>query len=548
MLRGIEALIQWITSPMRQLYVWLSKCIPGISFLRNFTLPFKWAMISLLFLLLIWVGCAIKTRLSPDIQQQSWIYYLLWPSPALVIIPLLVYHFVRIWMIEEKSRYPEIDEIWGAGVAGANQLGIYIDDSPIFLVLGTGTTRAAAALLKSAKIETVVQSPQSGEGPISFFAAPHAIFVFLHDCSCISLLSKSPTRSVAFASPHAEPSSGDFPAGGTVDASFFENYRGNWKGGSPAGGSGGTVSGTMFPNASPDGGLGGGIDGGTMIAAPDWATSGTTYSNSVRSLTSNEIDLSRDKLSHFCRLLWKTRFPCCPMNGLLTTLPFELVEQSSGPLLEAMQRDVAVIREELQVRAANTVLVTGMEIDSGFIELMNRFKPQQLSDFRFGKGSDHLWACPDAERLGAIAVHASAQFEDWIYMFFQSEQALKRKHNTRLYQLLCRIRGGFASSLKTVIAGGLGVNLRTDPHLAREQPLFSGCYFAATGSGPSEQAFVKNVISKIVDQQGELEWLRSAIETDRRYMFFANLAALVGLASLLSIIGMIAYYYYVNAG
>jgi hypothetical protein len=75
--------------------------------------------------------------------------------------------------------------------------------------------------------------------------------------------------------------------------------------------------------------------------------------------------------------------------------------------------------------------------------------------------------------------------------------------------------------------------------LASEQFLFSGCYFAATGNGPSEQAFVKAVLRKLMSYYTDVEWTPKALKQDRNYRILANLAALVGLVALMVIAAMI---------
>ena len=77
--------------------------------------------------------------------------------------------------------------------------------------------------------------------------------------------------------------------------------------------------------------------------------------------------------------------------------------------------------------------------------------------------------------------------------------------------------------------------------MARLQFLFGGCYFAATGARNNEQAFLKSVLAKILQQEGELEWLPSARAQDARYQSYASWMSLLGLAALFAVGAMIAY-------
>ena len=183
-----------------------------------------------------------------------------------------------------------------------------------------------------------------------------------------------------------------------------------------------------------------------------------------------------------------------------------------------------------------------MEIEEGFIELIKRLPPQKVSENRFGKGSD-IWVSPETARLDAIAIHAIATFEDWIYMLFQEENALKKKHNSRLFSMLCRVRGEFSGNLRAVLTTGFGFDPKTQPNLAHEQFLFGGCYFGATGGTTNQQAFVKSVFAKTIQQDGELEWAPEARIRDSQYHFLANLAALIGTIAIIAIAVMLILYF-----
>lgn len=223
---------------------------------------------------------------------------------------------------------------------------------------------------------------------------------------------------------------------------------------------------------------------------------------------------------------------------MITTIPFDLVESASSQIQTAAQKDLGILRQELLVRCSNTVLITQMEQDDGFQELIKRVGEDRSRDFRFGKGCE-LWNAPEQARLEAIAAHAVGAFEDWIYMLFQEDSALKHRYNSRLFMLLCRIRGRFGENLKAVLARGFGFDPLTEANLAYEQFLFGGCYFAATGAEQGRQAFVKSVFLKGIQQEGELEWAPEARRRDRQFQFVANLFALLGMLSFFAIIGML---------
>ena len=530
MINFISTIIDAITTPIRQLFTWFVQCLPGVRVISRWTIPTKWSMMAMLFLLLIWVAAFVKhaffEKTKADWTLDDWFWWGIVPPPMIAAITVFVYFFIKLYLKEEISRYPELDRIWGEALERADAKGISIPDAPLFLVLGTSQQREVKSMTALMGIDFAVEVPLSVSPPISFFASERGIFVFLNGCNCISRLSQSTSTSNIQNHTHS-PSMGELhenEIGGTIDASHLgaQAYK------------------TMqapeaFSEADPF------TPGGTMLLMDGQDLSDFSRTDVVsKVLTSQEIFDSEDRLRHVCRLIKKARLPVCPINGIVTALPFELIESSSAQLQVAIQKDLAILREEFLVRCPNTALVTGMETEEGFIELINRLPQQKVNENRFGKGAE-LWVSPEAKRLDAVAVHAVATFEDWIYMLFQEENALKKKHNSRLFSMLCRVRGAFSENLRAVLSNGFGFDPNTQPHLAYEQFLFGGCYFGAIGATASQQAFVKSVFAKALQQDGELEWTPKARIRDHQFHSLANLAALVGTIAILAIIGMLVF-------
>ena len=526
----ISSLIQAITTPIRQLMTWFVQCLPGMNTIARLSLPTKWSLLSLLFLIMIWGAALVKHLFfSPD-SVRDWFWYVFFPIPFVVSIPLFVYFFVHFLLKEQVSRYPELDRIWNDGLEQTKDKGLSISNTPLFLILGASNQREVKTLTGSMGLEFPVDIQASGSPPLTFHACNDAIFVFLNGCNCISRLTTTANSSSNEKSSSAVSGMQPSDVGGTIDASHLSAPLLNV----------GPENFSKTMNSEPF------VAGGTMLLDENqdmnelWKPASKS-----KILTSQDIVDIDDRLRHVCKLIKKARLPLCPINGLVTTMKFELVESSGAQLQVAIQKDLAVLREEFQVRCPNTVLITGMEEEEGFIEMIKRLPPQQPTENRFGKGSD-IWVAPEAARLDAIAVHATATFEDWIYMLFQEANALKKKNNARLFMMLCRVRGAFSVSLRSVLSNGFGFDPRIEPQLAFEQFLFGGCYFAATGTHPSEQAFLKSVFAKVMQQEGELEWSPQARRQNAQYQFLANIAALIGTLALIAIASMLIHAFLIS--
>ena len=73
-------------------------------------------------------------------------------------------------------------------------------------------------------------------------------------------------------------------------------------------------------------------------------------------------------------------------NMSLALVPFQGIDRSGADVQAAVQKDLGVLRRELRVRCASTVLVTGMESEEGFQELVNRVDPV-LTQNKMGRAS-----------------------------------------------------------------------------------------------------------------------------------------------------------------
>ena len=480
-------------------------------------------------------GCIKLFLTDPD--QRANINLIRWIIGALlfvIVITIVAYYLTKYLMIREESRYPEIDRVWYEAMNECARLGIFLDRVPLFVGLGTPSGRFGSHLLKIAEINLSISVPKQGDSDISVFANSEAVFVFVPGCSCLSSLAAMPSEIMELAASPIHQDIGD--GGRTIDPSFFaaQGQR--------------DVSPTQTPQLSPRDMVG----SQTLLLPEDQDFSELLRGDEPqavlksKTLSSTSIAECEDRLRHVCGLIKEARNNLCPINGILTTIPFGTIDTSSPQLQLAAQKDLATLRENLMVRCGNVLLITDMEDEDGFQELINRFGPQRSRDFRFGKGCQ-LWTAPESERLAAVGAHATGAFEDWIYMLFQDEKALQRRFNSRLFKLLCKMRGPFAKSLNELLARGFGYDPTMAAHLANEQFLFGGCYFAATGNDASRQAFVRSVVQKLIEQEGQLEWAPAARRIDNQFQFAANIAVLIGTASLLAIVIMLIIHFG-NAG
>ncbi len=74
----------------------------------------------------------------------------------------------------------------------------------------------------------------------------------------------------------------------------------------------------------------------------------------INRLTSQQSSQQLQRLEHFCSVLRRRRHPVCPVNGILTLLPFEMLkanDQEVAELERAISADITTIYNELQLHA-----------------------------------------------------------------------------------------------------------------------------------------------------------------------------------------------------
>lgn len=252
-------------------------------------------------------------------------------------------------------------------------------------------------------------------------------------------------------------------------------------------------------------------------------------------LSAQETHQQTQRLQALTHLLRLARQPLCPVNGVLTLLPFEAVQAAPADVQQlerAVKSDLTTIQRELQVRSPVSAMVVDLEYERGFRELVRRVGRDRAAIQRFGRRYD-VRAEATPEDLRALSAHVCGAFEDWIYTLFREHGSLSRPGNTRLYSLLCKVR----CTLKPRLSGVLGEGYGYDPRFMSDDDRipFSGCYFAATGSTGDRQAFVRGVFDKLVDEQEQVEWTSEALRSERRYRHLAALGIVVDLLLIASI-------------
>jgi F0F1-type ATP synthase membrane subunit c/vacuolar-type H+-ATPase subunit K len=522
-LRAALSLMQWGTASQR---------------LLSITLPARVAVLVAIFLVICVIAAYAVFYNTPN--RTSWDY---WVSPLrltiiallAIAIPLVVYQTLKLWLQGDVSRFPDIDYAWKAGLAQLAQHGLNLAETPLFVLFGSAGILQEKALFEASRLGLRLQQVPPGDAALHWYANPDGIYLVLTNVGCLSGLASLARVADEEAQAAPEPAAGR--AADPVRVTIVGHSPGRPGPSLAVAAAAAAAPIAARPALAPD------IRGTMMVGAASMGAEQVSAPAAKRTLalTPGAAGEHERRMEYLCQLVRRHRRPLCPINGLLTLLPYGLIER--GPLeatevQRALRRDVGALRRTLQIRCPVTALVVGMEAESGFRELVRRVGRERVSAQRFGKGFS-LANPPTVERVESVCAHACGAFEDWVYNLFREKGALSRPGNTKLYGLLCKIRRNVQGRLAGILVSGLARDPEQDPQA--EPLLFGGCYFAATGETEDRQAFVKGVFDKLPEQQEELQWTDRALGEDARYRQSAQLVLAMDLVLLLTLTGMAVY-------
>jgi hypothetical protein len=507
------------------------------------SLPARAAMLVAVFLVI----CAVVSFVAFALREKAPFLASLISKPwhvlsvvvLIVVIPAVVYYALRLWLAGDISPFEDIDMAWKAGIEQLERNGLDMTQVPIFVILGSSGEAQEKALFAASRLSLNLREVPQGPAALHWYANPDGIYIVATNASGMSRLAAE-ARKVA----EEEKSR---PAGFAPQPSAGSSIRGTIVAGAPETGYGSTRESGPLPG-EPGPALPPSVEiRGTMVAAIRSSDSvgaqdyGAAASGRAITLRPEDAAEQDRRLEYLCSLIRRARQPICPLNGVLTLIPFGLVQRGPREGIEiqrALKRDLNTILRVCKVRCPVTALVVGLEEEAGFRELVRRVGRDRAAAQRFGKGFS-VSNPPLPERLEALCAHACGAFEDWVYALFREKDALSKPGNVKLYSLLCNIRRNVQLRLGNILVAAFG----SDPeHEGQGEPLlFSGCYFAAVGETEDRQAFVKGVFDKLPEEQAELQWTEAAKAEDEKYERWAQVVSALDFLALASLVAIIVW-------
>jgi len=477
----------------------------------------------------------------PRIPQYKQ-YFLVTLFVLLVIFSWLAYWLWKLLTADdEEAEFPDIREEWEEAVKRMTSDGLGVGDAPLFLVMG----RPAAgldALFLAAGVKGIIRTPSLGAGgkgdpSIRIYAWDEAIFVVCPGASawarfCIELTNPADSFEVAGGKK-------DIPVGGTLD---FTHVKG---------GMSDVEKNEMHMLLSEAGQRELSYDEQTRLRElSDLANTAPVVLKRAVTMHDDEKSRLTRRLRYLCKLIRRDRQPWCPINGVLTVVPWsttdgnDLINLGCGLL----KQELAAVRDVFQLRYPTFVVVSDLEVNRGFVEFRGGFRADMLKQRigqRFplvpvGKPDEIASLVSGVARWIGLSV-----LPRWILEFLRFDAGDKPQraagaanHNRNLY-LLMRAVFDRGPRLAELLSRGLPPVGGYDE--LSTVPMLGGCYLAATGTMEHDQAFVEGVFKRVIESQGAVSWSPEAMAADARLKRFVLLGYIAVVVFALAA-GGAAYY------
>jgi hypothetical protein len=452
-----------------------------------------------------------------------------WPALHAVWLPLLfllVYALGWLgwwlWRLLGPDRgsgdFPDIDADWAEAVAALDQAGAGLTEVPVFLLLG-GPPDLTQALFAGAGLSLRVRHvPPRPDASLHVYGGPDGIFV----------TSPGASRLGQYAARLAEQAAVSPPLAGPLAP--FENQPA-----APAAEAAGPAESEMpAPSAGPASPSAPGPGGATAAATAEmdplapFLLPPEAVPGRRPAAPTDPVDTERQtaRLKYLCRLLGRDRRPFCPVNGILLLLPLAACENArdAAEAGEACAHDLAAAREALRLDCPRFALVYGLEVVSGFAELVQQLVGEPSANDLRGQWllGQHFPLVPDVapaevpamirdgvrwlgETLLPALVYKLLRVEG---PGMQPDRPTAWRGDVHLYWFLQEVRGRLQH---------LGRLLARTVAPEAGPPLFGGCYLAGTGADAQGQAFLAGVFRRLIDNQNAVSWTADALVEEANY-------------------------------
>jgi len=160
---------------------------------RGLSLPARASLVLGLFLVVLVVVAWTLFLLNP--AHVAWRHAISWTRIAAVVVlvfltPVTFYWALRFWLVGYRSRFPDIDYAWNAGVEALKRNGISLGSAPVFLVVGLPSPELEEAIMDTCGREFAVRGVPEGPAPLHWYANSEAIYLVCSEAGWLSRVNR----------------------------------------------------------------------------------------------------------------------------------------------------------------------------------------------------------------------------------------------------------------------------------------------------------------------------------------------------------------------
>ena len=528
-----------ITYPVNYMLQFLAKFVPGGKKLASISLAAKVAL-SLWIPLLIFAGLHVYWAIAYDDWTAPFVELFgdKWVGTGVVVLlcmifPVVVYWMVRLISVERIEIFPDIDRPWDEGVAKLGEIGVDPKRTPLILVLGTDTFEASQRLHQESLINLEAKGVPAGESYfLHWYAGADAIFLHLSEVCRTSLAVRNERKSSSKESGKLSIQYSQTIGGDDLDSDYF---------------SGETMGGTQVATLD-SGSFDSDKYGGTLTGDEDveFDSDGSldTISESKPSTSAESSVINENKmyerLEYFSWLLRKLRDDEVPIDGVLVTVPFSILEKKSTAVDNYVHEDLKQLQENLGANFPVTIMFSEMHEVEGFVNLAAGLGSKKANASRFGWGFE-IENLPTQEDLQTLAQAACDSFQKQIYETYRRQSLENIPTNKKLFSLLSRLNLGVQDRISKFLQTICISPDNVDPS---DYLSLAGCYFAATGKPEVEEfAFVNGVLKKSIDSCECTNWNIDSRNSNSVYRGLAGIFSVLAAGCFIAIVYLIVTAY-----
>lgn len=512
---------------------------------------------------------------------------LLTPFPLLrsIWLPLLglqiyVVSWIGWWLCRAMTSprssgdFPDLNKAWSQVESALTKANIDLQKTPLFLFIGDPTDSTSNFFNAGKVARTIQAAPHGDDAPFQVYANEDAVYLC---CESVSLLGAQADlfnrananandaqanykQSLAgFGSAKQKFPSEPVSADAAFAAQSVEKFSPGPADRFPAPEIGGTAT-RVRPTSAP-------VAVDNSLAARSLALIESNLSllerensptpDSVNTLATNAgvyqpkrkmkipllvdesvIDSKTSRLTHLCKIISESRSPFCPINGVVSLIPYaatanEEVANHTGMLIE---RDLQAIAATTMVNPPIIAVVTDLQQANGSTELIARF-PEEQRHRRLGIKFPRVPDCDrkQMEEMVRSGMHWLCQqmVPPIVNRLFQTERNPSEAEpvnvaNRRLFGFANEIRRRQSALTRLVRRAFLGNH--------QNGALLRGCYLSASGKDTiTQQAFTAGILSQIHEMQNDVQWTPGALHRDSEF----NRWAIMGYIALGAIVAII---------